>query len=153
MTLEEHTNNLGKLIVNFHSLEFMLRNYLQKNSSKSIGTPYGVSFYTYPVDTELPENEITNYDSLGQLINKFNAIMRAKKQEELDYSLVEIRDALAHGRISAQNPETELQLIKFSKPINGKVKVVFNQFLTEEWFTFNRARLYYSIELVCKHYQ
>lgn len=153
MTIDEHCKHLGGLLVNLQSLEFMIRAYLQKYSStQPLGTPYGVSFYTYPVGSELPENELTNYDTLGILIDKVNQIFSQSRKSTIDRSIVDIRDALAHGRISASAIDDQMRLIKFTKPVNGKVKIVFNEAMTEQWFTLNKKRVLDAINLIHQNY-
>ena len=87
--IHQHSCQLGGLLANLQSLEFILRAYLQKHSlpTPTAKASYGTDFYSFPVGTELPENEITNYNSLGQLIEKFNALMRAKGLDEIDNNL------------------------------------------------------------------
>jgi hypothetical protein len=148
MTSDEHDSHLGKLLGNLQSLEFILRAYLQKYSIPTpiATTPIGTSFYTLPIGTELPENEITNYDSLGVLIDKFNNMAKSKGIAQLDKKIVDIRDLLAHGRISSLTVDMQiLHLIKFSRPNNGTVKIIFNEVMTKEWFKENIRLVYNSI--------
>jgi len=152
MTSDEHCLHLGGLLGNFQSLEFILRVYLQQlPSARPSGIPYAVSIYTFPVGSVLPENEITSYDSLGILIDKFNKEMTKKQQPLIDKGIVEVRDAIAHGRISAEIHEFELRLIKFTKPQNGKVTVLFNEIMTADWFKNNKKRVNDAILLVHKN--
>jgi hypothetical protein len=73
MTDDEHAFYLGKLLVNFHSLEFTLRAFLQNQpDARPFGLPDGTDIYLCRVGTELPENEFTSYDTLGQLIKKLS---------------------------------------------------------------------------------
>jgi hypothetical protein len=149
MTLDEHAKHLGGLLANFQSLEFIIRSFLQElPTARQFGIPYGEDIYSFPVGTEIPENEITSYDSLGILIKKFNTSVKQKGLTEIDTSLVEIRDALAHGRISAPEIGEQLRLIKFSKPQNGKVQITFSEAMTEDWFKFNKKRVRDSIQIV-----
>ena len=72
---------------------------------------------------------------LGVLIDKFNVEMKNRTQPELQKSaLVELRDALAHGRIAATSPSGPPRLIKFDRPQNGRVRVTYNDELNEAWF-------------------
>ena len=149
MTLDEHVKQLGRLVGNFQSLEFILRAFLQElPTARPIGIPEGTDIYSYPVGTELPENELTSYDSLGDLIEKFNAEMEMRGLSKIDPTLVEVRDALAHGRVSASSKNDNLRLLKFDKPKNGKVRVVFNEKLTETWFANQIKRVYEAIQIV-----
>ena len=45
-----------------------------------------------------PVNAFTNNDSLGALIKKFNALPAVNHDHRVDESIVDLRDALAHGR-------------------------------------------------------
>ena len=149
MTLDEHARHLGGLIANLHSLEFILRAFLQKSpSARPTNLSQGTDIYVLPVGTELAESEFTSYDSLGTLIDKFNALARQKGLQEINKSIVDIRDAFAHGRVSAPVVSDQLRLIKFSKPKNGKVKIIFNEVLTEKWFTDNKKLVLDAIKLV-----
>lgn len=135
MTLDEHCNLLGKLVGHFQSLEFILRGFLQKlPSARPIGIPYGTDIYSFSVGTELPESEITSYDSLSTLIGKFNSEMKKQGLSTIDATIEEVRNALAHGRVSSSTPDDNMRLLKFDKPKNGHVRVVFNQQMDEAWF-------------------
>jgi len=152
MTLDEHVRHLGGLVANFQSLEFILRAVLQASpSARPIGIPHGTNIYSYPVGAELPLNELTSYDSLGELIAKFNSQAAQLGLPAVDATLVEIRDALAHGRVSADVIENDLRLLKFSKPDDGSVRVTFNERLSSEWFTNQKKRVIRAIELVHKN--
>jgi len=149
MTQDEHARQLGGLVVNYQSLEFMLRAFLQKlPTARPIDIPYGVDIYSFPVGKELPENELTSYDSLGQLIDKFNTEMRKRGLSEIDGTLVEVRDALDHGRVSSGSIDDTLRLLKFDKPVNGRVRIVFNEKLTGSWFAAQKRRVYEAIQLI-----
>ncbi len=149
MTLEEHTLNLGKLLVNFHSLELLLRlNLANSPGSRPIGLTTDTDIYSLPVGTEIPENDITSYDSLGDLLAKVNNKLNTQHLPELDRSLIEVRDALAHGRVSAPLDESTLRLIKFERPRNGVVRVAFNVVMTEAWFAEQTSRIFKAIKQV-----
>lgn len=149
MTLDEHAKHLGGLVGNFHSLEFILRAFLQTlPNARPIGVPHGTDLYTFPVGAQVPENELTSYDSLGQLIQRFNSEMQHRGLPIMDVSLVDVRDALAHGRVSAKTITDNLRLLKFDKPANGTVRVTFNEQLTEQWFVAQKKRVYEAIQSV-----
>lgn len=143
MELDEHARHLGGLLGNLQSLEFLLRGFLNRRpDARPIGVPHGFDLYAATVGTELPESDITSFDTLTQLIAKFNEEMRQRGAPLLDASVVELRDALPHGRVSAALPDEHLRLLKFSKPAHGMVRVTFNEVLTEEWFTNQKSRVY-----------
>jgi hypothetical protein len=121
MPLDQHAIQLGGLVASFQSLEFLLRLFLQKlPSARPLGIPHGTDVYSYPVGTELPESELTSYDSLGQLIDKYNAEMRRRGHLQIDPTLVEIRDALAHGRVSAGTIDENLRLLNSTGQLMGE---------------------------------
>jgi hypothetical protein len=152
MTIDEHAKQLGQLLGNFQSLEFILRAFLQAlPSARPLGIPHGTDIYVFPVGTELPENELTSFDSLGKLIEKFNAEMSVRGFSGIDPRLVEIRDALAHGRVSSASVDDDLRLLKFDRPVNGKVRVVFNEKMTATWFVTQKKRVYEAILFVAKN--
>lgn len=133
--MNDYYARLGKLVSNLQSLEFILRAYLQQlPNSRPFGIPEGEDIYQYPVGSELPLNEITNWDTLGQLIDKHNQWAVNQGEEKIDKSIVVIRDALAHGRVSASSPDDSLRLLKFSRKFNSKVRVEFNEVLSLEYF-------------------
>jgi hypothetical protein len=149
MTNNEHIVHVGELVVLFQSLEFLLRIFLQElPSARPHGIPHGTDQYSFPVGTVLPESEITSYDSLGQLIDKFNLVMADKSLPQIDPKLVELRDALAHGRVSSPYPDKIMRLMKFSKPKAGMVTVTYNEIMTLEWFQSHRDKINYAVDLV-----
>ena len=94
----------------------------------------------------VPENAFTNYDTLGQLINKYNSNSRISSVGfGIDETLVDIRDAIAHRRVSAATYSGTLKLLKFDKPKNGQVKVTFSASLTEKWFAEQIKRVYGAV--------
>lgn len=146
MTPDEHVRLLGRLLANLQSLEFLLRVFLgHLPGAKPMGVPYGTDIYAFPVGAELPENDMTSYDSLSQLLSKFNREMNCRGEATIDESLVELRDALAHGRVSAAVEDENLRLLKFDKPRDGKVRVTFNEMMTEEWFLNQKNRVLAAI--------
>lgn len=136
MTLDEYTLALGKVIVNLHSLEFALRNFLWNEESPQRPANWPATIGELVVGQVVAENAFTNYDSLGRLINKFNAIVSTNHPQLcVDPSIIGIRDALAHGRLSAAAPNPPLLLVKFSKPANGSVTVTSAELMDEAWLT------------------
>ena len=154
MTLDEHCKLLGKLVGNFQSLEFILRVFLQElPSARPMGIPSGTDIYSFPVGSELPESEMTSYDTLRDLIKKFNIEMDKPGSSTIDVTLVAVRDALAHGRVSSSTPDDTMpmRLFKFSKPDKkGRVCVVFNEQMTKAWFEDQIARVRQAIRAVYK---
>jgi hypothetical protein len=149
MKLEEHAQQLGGLVANFQSLEFAVRVFLTRQpGARAIGFPDGTDIYVSPVGTVLPESDLTSYDSLGDLVAKFNTVAAAGGTKQIDADLVNLRDALAHGRVSAPLADEHLRLLKFERPKDGAVKVSFNEVMTMDWFKNAKARVIEAIDTV-----
>lgn len=147
--MNEYNIRLGKLVSNLQSLEFILRAFLQQlPDSRPFGVPKGEDIYQYPIGSELPLNEITSWDSLGELINKHNKFAVSQGEQEIDRSIVELRDALAHGRVSSLSPNDSMHLIKFSKPNNNKVRIEYNEILSLDYLNQQIHRVYNAIMIV-----
>ena len=149
--IDNHFFHLGTLVADFQTFEFVLRAFLQNLPGASpIGIPSGVSLYSFPVGTALASSEMTNYDTLSELIAKYNREMVLRSQPTIDTTLVEIRDALAHGRVSAEHNVKILRLLKFSKANKntGQVTVTFNEEMKPEWFKKQITRVLDAVDAV-----
>jgi hypothetical protein len=153
MDHSQHAALMGSLVGNFNSLEFILRTYLTKlPSTGALGIPTNKHYYEYPVGSEIGVDPFSNFDSLGELIDKVNAHLASNGGPQIDRALVEVRDAIAHGRISAPNTASNLHLIKFDRPNrSNKVRVVFNEELSETWLSSQRRRVHDAIQIVYAH--
>jgi hypothetical protein len=151
MNLEEYTLALGKIVVNLHSLEFALRMFLWNQESPHGPSNWKTKVPQLQVGQSVPVNAFTNYDSLKELIEKFNVVVQ-KIDPSLcvDLGVVSLRDALAHGRVSAQVPQPPMQLIKFSKPSNGLVTVTYAEYMDEQWLQSHVTRVRSEIAKVAK---
>ena len=145
MKQEQHPLNLGKLLVNFQSLEFALRAFIwesEKVARQDVSSPTELKLDKFKEGDRVAENAFTNYDSLSVLIDKYNQNPKISSTGlTIDKSIVGIRDAIAHGRIFGDTPHPPMTLLKFSKPINECVKVTFSVQLTQEWFNKQLPRV------------
>ena len=82
----------------------------------------GIRWIPLRVGDIVDENELTNYDTLLKLINKYNDVIAKTDVERLDKSIVAIRDAFAHGRVLALAEANNYRIVKFSIPKKGKVE-------------------------------
>jgi hypothetical protein len=75
---------------------------------------------------QVPENALTNWDTLGQLISKYNCVLSAAEVPlySVDSSVVQVRDALAHGRLSAPIKAFPLTLWRFGKRDESRMVTV-----------------------------
>ena len=100
----------------------------------------GQSFATLAVGDEVLENPTTDYATLGQLIDRFNKVVPEARR--IDPSLVDLRDALAHGSVWSTNGLFPLRLLKFDRPQKGTVEVTWVSTSTEEWLDEQRQRVF-----------
>jgi hypothetical protein len=150
--LETHAFHLGGLVGNLQSLEIMIRFHLSAlPSARPIGVGYGIDVFSFPVGTTLDESDLTSYESLGELIDRYNSHAVAEQTPILDRTLVRLRDAIAHGRVSAVAPSDELRLIKFGPARKGKVRIEFNEMMTSAWLIEQKQRVFRAIQIVCAH--
>jgi hypothetical protein len=128
----DHALRLGKLVANQHSLEVLLRIYLLKTGSGDSGKkPY----WDLIAGEEIDDDEFSNYDSLGQLVEKFNARLAQKDPSLMvDSQVVEVRDLIAHGRVAGTAEDTStLKILKFAKPAAGKARVTVCVLMDDAW--------------------
>jgi hypothetical protein len=148
---DKHALNLGKLVGNFQALEFVLRAFLTNAEIAQRGPlpKSATDMHKMNEGDMVPENAFTNYDTLGQLIEKYNKTPKILSAGlTIDGNLVDIRDAIAHGRVSADTPSSSLKLLKFNKPKNNQVRVAFSVSMTKEWFDEQIKRVYSAVLMV-----
>lgn len=134
--IQQYCQNLGAVIANLQGLEFYIRCVLSElPDSPPHGLAEGENIFDCKVGSELLESPMTNFDTLGTLIAKFNLVAKTYGWDQLDMQLVQIRDALAHGRVAYPDDDEHFpHLMKFSKPRESKVQVSFNAELSTQWF-------------------
>jgi len=141
--------NLGKLVHNMQTLEFMLRGILfadeiTKGISKQL-----TNNPKFEKGELLPVNAFTNWDSLYELVQKYNQLP-ISKGFEIDETLVEIRNAIAHGRVFLYSLEGNIHLVKFKIPKGNEVEIEFSEWMTEEWVGKQNDRFFEAIIMVDK---
>lgn len=133
--MKDYYEKIGQTISQFHTLEFVLRNFLFLHSNaQNINLPLPVDLYNLSIQDETVETEFTNYDSLSKLIENANNILNTIGENPIDPSLVGIRDCLAHGRVARVGNSDNKILLKFTIPKGGKVRLSHRLELTEGWF-------------------
>ncbi len=139
---EEHPLNLGKLLVNFQSLEFALRAFLVNDEiALGVVSAQDINLAEMNEGDVVPKNAFTNYDTLDKLIGKYNKNSKVISLGlTIDKTLVEVRDAIAHGRVAGPTPAPPFKLLKFDKPRNSQVTVKYSVLLTKEWFSEQHAK-------------
>jgi len=147
MDNRSHAENLGGLLGNLHSLEFAIRLCLSQQPGAPARNLYTDDFRDASVGTVIPDSDMSNFATLGQLIKKFNDVFQ-QSGSAVDPSLVDLRDVLAHGRVFAGPDDSHFRIVKFEKPSNGSTRISYNQVMTEAWFTESKRRVREAIETV-----
>jgi hypothetical protein len=145
---------MGTLVVNLQSLEFALRAFLHNDEIGWQKKETQPEFLEGIAEgDEVPDNAFTNFDTLGQLIEKYNKLVGSTNSEfSVDADLKNTRDALAHGRIASRSPSHDepQKLVKYDKPSNGKVSVSHCVVLSKGWFDKEIKRIYEAVQKVSK---
>ena len=139
-------SSIGKIVVNLQSLEFLLRLFLQNVQNPKAASRYApYDFTNLTVGAWVPLDFLTSYDGLKELIQKVNSTLEARGlSERIDESIVQLRDAIAHGRVLGNEAEGPFHIFKFSKPNKSKtqVKVGLSVEMTPEWLAAQVRRTY-----------
>lgn len=115
--MDEYALLVGSVVINLQSLEFMLRMQLTIARNEQVFVPSEGG-------DEVEENSLTNFASVGQLVRQYNAqLQNGEGAFRVDEKVVEIRDALAHGRTLGREEGDVITLFTFEKPACGKVVV------------------------------
>jgi hypothetical protein len=87
---------------------------------------------------------------LSDLIREYNK--HVARELAIDFSVVDLRHALVHGRVSSPTPESPPSLLKFSKPAKGDahVSVECNYSLTSDWMKEQNKRLFEELKKVAR---
>lgn len=147
--LKKFPDCLGRLWSNLLSLEVIMRLCILRKRGQGSST---LDLATLTEGTTVEENALTNYDSLGKVIDKFNSEFTKENWITEKEKIVRLRDALAHGRFISSFP-SPIKFYKFSKPKAGKVNIELIEELTIEWFDINIKLISKDIRRIHKIYQ
>jgi hypothetical protein len=139
---------LGRLVANLGSLELALRHaiYLHETPTEQRHPSVSAWWKSLRVGGAHPVNALTSWDPLGPLITKYN---RQNPTAAISEDIVDLRDALAHGRILTDDPMSELRLIRFSDPRrSGVAQVEMVGVLSPDWFEKQIHRIHDAAQIV-----
>ena len=144
--MQVYATNLGTLMQNLLTLELMARKALDK-----IAGIESIDLSQVRVGECVEIDTLSNWDSLKDTLNQYNGNVSKKHVIDVEY-IVELRNALAHGRVfqcGAPNNKF-IKLIRFNKPQrNAKnVRVTMSEVMDESWFQKNNNLLSQSIHKV-----
>src|SRR2546428_10019475 len=149
LDISEYATLLGKILANLQSLEFALRLRLSYDDPPHTQLPAGKRLQELKVGDRVPVNSFTGYETLGQLIELYNGRVATLDSDLIvDPNIVTLRDALAHGRASSLPEDSDIILLKFSRPENGQATVTFSECLTREWLNIQVRRVYSEVRKV-----
>jgi hypothetical protein len=142
---------VGRLIGNLWSLEWMMRNVLYRLAhAPHTAMPAEQLLFAAKPGDRFPENALTSWDSLGRLMQAYNA----NTNKPLDSGIVDLRDALAHGRLLIENEAwTNAVLVKLSHPDGGTVSTEARYELTIDWLNDQIPRVGEALDLVKARYR
>jgi len=146
--LDQTNKRIGDISTNLLSLELALRLLLDEWEKTRSGSNDSVNLYTIKEGELVPENYLTNRDSLGELIDKVNRLAEGHQlQDRLDGKIGKLRNGLAHGRLFSTDPNGPFCIMKFSKyPKNGMLQVEFLEWMTSEWLDQQTERTFNEIQ-------
>jgi hypothetical protein len=147
MTPEEYNLGVGTLIANLQSFEFGLRLFLWNRQSLTSWE----FVHNLRAGESVEENAFTDYDSLRDLIRKYNSAVKPYAPElQVDPELNDLRDLFAHGRMFNNEPVSPLRLMKFSQGVNHKVTVTHSILVDEAWLAAQASRVHAELEKIAK---
>jgi hypothetical protein len=145
LTADDYNKGIGAIVMNLQALESVIRFFFfRKNEEKNP--------FPKPKKGEVvPTSSLVTHKQLRKWIRKYNSCL--SKEEVTKYSIseniVEVRDALAHGRLLAPDPpELPYTLWNFGEPSNGQVEVRYCEVLTAEWLEKTKMAIYDAKEQV-----
>jgi hypothetical protein len=127
---------LGRLIANLSAFEATLRITLYLiDTPKADWRPMNWKITDLRVGDVLPKDHLSSFDSLTDLIDAYNDRNANDSAQLIDREIVDLRNALAHGRILAPAQYAVLVLTRFGKPdrTTGEVRVIARYELTLDW--------------------
>lgn len=131
LTVQQFNGHVGAIVMNLQALETAIRFFFFRKNGE-------INPFPKPGVEEAPSSSLTAYRELGKWIRKFNSGLTKNELPKFSISgdVVEIRDAIAHGRLIAPDPPSlPFTLWKFGEPVNGVSPVRFSVVLTAEWLT------------------
>lgn len=133
--LELHTLRLGKLVSNLQMIEMGARLAIASRSDPEAARG-NTLLPRLVVGESVGVTALTSPEGLRKTLQDYNAAVPLECKVEID-PIVELRDALAHGRVFGVGPvsrEGVLRLVKFDKDVkNGQVRVAMAIEMTETW--------------------
>jgi hypothetical protein len=145
LTIDDYNKGIGAITMNIQALESAIRFFFFRKNDEQNPFPKAKK------GELVPSSSLVTHRQLRKWIRKYNSCL--SKEEVTKYSIsediLEVRDALAHGRLVAPDPpELPYTLWSFGEPSNGQVQVRYCEVLTAEWLTKTKLAIYGDKEKV-----
>jgi hypothetical protein len=132
----DYTYRLGALHASLGTLELALRTTLYlMDTPKADRLPPTFRIASLAAGAQLPESWLTKWAYLSNFIEEYNKRQLASGLAAIDSSIVDLRNELAHGVISAQTQHDPFTLVRFGKAQNGVVTVLAQWEMTPDWLS------------------
>jgi hypothetical protein len=150
MSTHRHTLLLGKVLSNVMALEVAMRAALAaRPGAPRVHDLGSVDLLSLPEGSDLPESEITKFSYFSTVLESYNSYARSERRREIDVGILELRNLIAHGTILGAIGG-QPRLLKFSKPRSGRVQILVNQEMTEEWLCGQLQRTLKALLIVAE---
>lgn len=139
----EYPARIGRLFANLGVLEFSLRVALYLMDTPQLQRrPNTWRIASLAVGDHIEESWLTSWSYLTGLIQAYNERQDAVGLRQIDGKIADLRNAMAHGTITAGDDREPYSLIKFSPVTDGAALVVAKYVLTYEWIGEQTDRVY-----------
>lgn len=146
---ERHALNLGKLLGMLQSIEMGSRMAIVKLDKRAADQVQSQLAQLKAGDM-VEINALTNSDDLRQTLEKYNKRASLDRRIEIE-PIVNLRDALAHGRAFGLGSVKPLRLLKFSRKTKGeKILIELALDMTDEWFGESIKTIEQALEQIRK---
>lgn len=136
MTAQDHIQGVGAVITNLLGLETVVRIFMAHSYKQILSLPD-------PVDQSAKETYLTNFRSLGSLIDEYNGLLAdSEEQFRISRDVVDIRDSFAHGRLLSVGDVYPATLYKFGIARDGEVPIQFRYVLANDWLNEVKLRIH-----------
>ena len=140
----DYTYRLGRLHAILGSLELQLRIalYFMTTPRAERLPPETFRIAELTVGTQLPESWLTKFAYLSTLVAKYNERQAADGLATIDAGILDLRNELAHGLISAAGPKDPwYTLVRLGPPQNGVVTVLAQWEMMPDWINDQTRRV------------
>lgn len=137
---------LGELVANIATLEMAVRAILyQQETPAVVPRPVAKSLTHLRRGDMLKESALTTGDSLRTLLARYNSL---NPDAAIPEDICDLRDALAHGRMLTDDPNTYLRLIRFGHAKEGNMLVEMAETLSPDWLNQQIHRVHDAVQSV-----